>query len=188
MGLCEANKPQEERYEYGKYIFDSGTKCNTENNQKGNNNIEVDCVKHQFDAKHVDDLLLHDTSVNPKHHDPPKCELDPTEVKQLQGQDIYLSKIIAKCKSQHHHDKTPHHLDEHGVMYRGAWEESNVSHAIMVPCKMQPYILYESHNALGHISFTWLYKFIKRFYYWKKLCQDCNKYIRSCTDCQQVTL
>ena len=67
-----------------------------------------------------------------KHHDSPQCKLDPTEEKQLQGQDIHLSKIIAKCKFQHYHDKTPYHFGEHGVMYREVWEVSNIFHAIMV--------------------------------------------------------
>ena len=58
----------------------------------------------------------------------------------------------------------------------------------MVPHKLQPHILYESHNAPGHYRSTWLYNFFKRFYYWKKLYQDCNKYIGSCPECQQVTL
>ena len=48
--------------------------------------------------------------------------------------------------------------------------------------------MYESHNALGHNRPTRLYNFIKRFYCLKNLLQDCNKYVRSCTECQQVTL
>ena len=57
--------------------------------------------------KYVDDLSLHDTAVISRKHDPPQYELDLTEIKQLQGQDTHLSKITAKCKSQHHHDETP---------------------------------------------------------------------------------
>ena len=32
------------------------------------------------------------------------------------------------------------------------------------------------------------YKSLLKFYNWKKLHQDCNKYVRSCTESQQVTL
>ena len=53
---------------------------------------------------------------------------------------------------------------------------------------MQPYILYESHNALGHNGSTRLYHFIRMHYYCKKLHQHCNKYVCSCTESQQVTL
>ena len=53
---------------------------------------------------------------------------------------------------------------------------------------MQPYILYEHHNALGQNSSTRLYHFIRRHYYWKKLHHHCRKYVHSCPECQQVTL
>ena len=58
----------------------------------------------------------------------------------------------------------------------------------MVPQKLQPYRLYEWHNALGPSRSTRLYTFIERHYYWKKSHQDCNMYVRSCTECQQATL
>ena len=61
-------------------------------------------------------------------------------------------------------------------------------HTIIVPHTLQPYILYESLNVLGHNGPIRLYNFIKRCCYWKKLCQHCNKYVRSCSECQQVTL
>ena len=64
----------------------------------------------------------------------------------------------------------------------------NIFHAIMVPNTLQPYILYECHNALGLNGSTRLYQFIRRNYYWKKLCQNGNNYMHSCTECQQVTL
>ena len=70
--------------------------CNIENSQKVNQNFEVDNVRYQLEQEHVDDLFLHDTSVNFKHHEAPWCKLDVTEIKQLQGQDMHLSKNIAK--------------------------------------------------------------------------------------------
>ena len=87
--------------------------CNIENSQKVNQNFEVQGIKYQCDAKHVDDLSLHDTSVHSKKHNPLQCKLHLTEVKPLQGQSKHLSKIIVRHKSQHHHDKTPYYLDEH---------------------------------------------------------------------------
>ena len=61
---------------------------------------------------------------------------------------MYLSKIITKCKSQHHHDNIPYYLDEHGIASRKIKDGLNIFHAVMVPQKLQPHILYESHNAL----------------------------------------
>ena len=135
----------------------------------------------------VDDLSSSDTVAKPKLQDPPQCILDLTEVKQLQWQGTHLSTIIAKCTSHSHHNETPYYLDDNGIVYRKVRDGSNIFHNIMVPQKLQPYILYECHNALGHNGTTRLYTFIKRFYYWKKLYQDCSKYVRSCAECQQVT-
>ena len=58
----------------------------------------------------------------------------------------------------------------------------------MMPQTLQPYILYENHNSLGHNGSTRLHNYIKRHYNWRKLWQHCNKYIRSCSECHQVTL
>ena len=44
-----------------------------------------------------------------------------------------MSEIIVKCKSKHYHDKTPYHLDDHGIAYRKVKDRSNDFHAIMVP-------------------------------------------------------
>ena len=89
-------------------------------------------------------------------------------------------KIITKCRSQHHNDKTPYYLDEYNIAFRKIRDGLNIFHAIMVPQNLQPYILYKSHNALGHSRCSRLYNFIKRDYYWKKLHQDCNKHTWSC--------
>ena len=44
--------------------------------------------------------------------------LRPNRIKQLQWQNMHLSKIITRCKSQHYHDKTSYYLDEHGIAYK----------------------------------------------------------------------
>ena len=100
---------------------------------------------------------------------------------------MHISKIVTKCKSKNY-DKILYYLDEHGVEYRKNEDESNIFHVAMVPQSLQPYILYENHNPPEHNGFTRLYSFIKRHFYWRKLYQHCNKYVRSCPVCQQVTL
>ena len=101
---------------------------------------------------------------------------------------MHLAKIIAKCNCQHHCDKIAYYLDEHGIVYKKFLDRSNIFHTIIVLQKLQPYILYKSHNTLGHNGSTRLYNSIKRFYYSKKLYQNCDKYVRSSTECQQATL
>ena len=70
IDLYEADEPKKEGHEYGKSVFDSETVCSIEIKEKVNQDFEVGGVKYQLDAKQVDDLLLHDTSVNSKNHDP----------------------------------------------------------------------------------------------------------------------
>ena len=46
-------------------------------------------------------------------------------------------------------------------------------------------------RAIMHIGYngsTWLYNFIKRHYFWRKLHHHHSKYVRSCPECQQVAL
>ena len=54
----------------------------------------------------------------------------------------------------------------------------------MVPNTLQ----YECFNRLGHNGSTRLYHFISKKLLLEKLHQNCNKYVNSCTECQQVTL
>ena len=73
-------------------------------------------------------------------------------------------------------------------MYKEFRDRPNIFDTIMVPNALQPYNLYESHNALGYNGSTSLYHFIRRHYIWKKLCQHGNKYVCSCPVYQQVML
>ena len=90
--------------------------CGVDSNQNVNQEFKTDGIKCQLDTEHVDDLSAPDTAENPKLQDPLQCKLDLTEVKQLQGQDMHLSKIIEKCTSCSHHDKKPYHSDENMIV------------------------------------------------------------------------
>ena len=57
-----------------------------------------------------------------------------------------------------------YYLDKHGITYGKSRDGPNIFHAIMVPNTLQPYILYESDNALGHNGSTRLYHFIRKHY------------------------
>ena len=48
-----------------------------------------------------------------------------------------------------------------GFAYRKIKDGPNIFHKAMVPQTFQPYILYESNNALGHSGSTRLSNFIK---------------------------
>ena len=122
--------------------LETETICSVDSNQKISQDFEIDSIKYQLDTEHEDDLLPPGTAVKPILQIPLQCKLDLTEAKQLQGQYTHLSKIIAKCISCSHHDKTPYHLDENGIVYRKARDGSNTC-VITVPQRLQPYILYD---------------------------------------------
>ena len=44
------------------------------------------------------------------------------------------------------------------------------------------------HNLLGHNGTMRLYNYIRWFYFWQELKQDCANYVHKCKDCQQVSL
>ena len=60
--------------------------CSIDNNQKVNQDFKIYSIKYQFDTEHENDFSSSNTTVR----GPPKCKLDLTEVKQLQGQDIFV--------------------------------------------------------------------------------------------------
>ena len=62
---------------------------------------------------------------------------------------MHISKVIYKCKSKKN-DKTLYYLDQHGTTYRKSRDGPTIFHATMVLVALQPYISYESHNAIGH--------------------------------------
>ena len=44
------------------------------------------------------------------------------------------------------------------------------------------------HDLMGHNGTTQLYGYIRRFYFWQKLKQDCTKHVCQCKECQQASL
>ena len=142
-----------------------------------------------LDVKDPSYLSSHDVDMHSEDSNPLSLNsnLDLMKIRYLQQQDTHISEIIDKCKSKKC-EKTLYYLDEHSITYRKIKLDKIFFHMIMVLQTLQPFILYESHSKLGHNGSTRLYNFIKRHYYWRKLHQQCNKYIRSCPECPQVTL
>ena len=138
-------------------------------------------MKNYLDEKDLNDLSSHDADMHSGDSNPLylNSSLDLTKIRYIQQQDTHISEIVDKCKSMKY-DKILYYLHEHGIAYAKIKDGQNIFHAIMVPQMLQPYILYEIHNPLGHNCLKRLYNFIKRHYYWRKVCQLCNKYVRSC--------
>ena len=165
LGLDEDNDPE-------------NTVCSVKSNQNVNNEFEIDAIKYCLNEKYLTYFQsqgtdAHIVDANSFSH---IYNLYPTKIKQLKQQDIHISKLLINV-NQRKLNKKPYCLDEHGITYRKKRDGPNIFHTIMVPNTLQPYILYESHNALGHNGSTRLHNFIRGHYYWKKLCQHCNKYV-----------
>ena len=106
--------------------------CSVHSNQKVNQEFEIDSIKYHLDPEHEDDLLPPDTTVKPQIQDLPKCKLNMDKVKQLQVQDPHVSKVIVKCTSHSHHDKTPYIFRQRQDCIEKSGDRSNIIHAIMV--------------------------------------------------------
>ena len=184
LRLYEVNDPEEPGERIWQVYFDRDLEivCDVDINQHSNREFEIKGVKFLIDEKDTDDLPLRSKDEYYGDH----IHSYITKVKQLQ-QDTHINYITTKFQSRKW-DKTLYFLDEHGIIYRKIKDESNIFHSIMVPQTLEPYILYMSYNALGHNCPTCLHSIIKRHYYWRKLCQHCNRYVRSCPNFQQLTL
>ena len=44
------------------------------------------------------------------------------------------------------------------------------------------------HDLMGHNGTMQMYGYIRRFYFWQKLKQDCTKHVHQCKECQHVSL
>ena len=129
--------------------------CDVNISQHSNSKFEIKGIKYLVNEKDLDDLPSQSVDAHSKDHNPSpfKFNLDMTNVKQLQQQDVHITEIATKCKSKKW-DKTLYYSDEHGIVYRKIKDGSNIFHVIMVLQMLQPYILYDSHNALGHSGST----------------------------------
>ena len=168
LGLHDHNEPEQPGKEYRKSIFETDENIihslddDWESADQSEINRQYILDKHNADNKNAS------STSSPPH----TCHLDLQKLKQLQQQDENITKLIAKCKSSKKNE-TSYHLDKH--IYRKIRDRPNIFHAIMVPKNLQPRILYECHNALGHNGSTGLYHPIRRNYYWENLHQNWNK-------------
>ena len=79
-------------------------------------------------------------------------------------------------------------LDSHGALYRKMKDIGKEFRALIVPKTTHKYILYESHNSLGHNGITRLHKLLKMQYDWKGLKESMQRYVRHCPQCQTTNL
>ena len=59
---------------------------------------------------------------------------------------------------------------------------------MVVPKTVQHLVLNMTHDILGSNGTMKLYNYIREFYFWQELKQDCTYHVHKCKDCQQVSL
>ena len=105
--------------------------------------------------------------------------------------DPSLALIINKLqKGTQPHKPLPntYFLNTDGVLYHCISKGFQGFEAIVVPKKLQQLVLTMCHDLMEHNGTMSLYGYIRGFYIWQKLKQDCTKHGPQCKKCQQVSL
>ena len=112
-------------------------------------------------------------------------KLTPEKITQLQKNDIFCNNII-----NHMHCKLTWKLLHicHGHLTQKVTDFNSTFSPVVVPKIVIKYLLYTSHDSLGHVGATKLYHFIKRLYYFSGMQKIIHKYIRTCQKCQIMNL
>ena len=94
-------------------------------------------------------------------------------------------------KNVHKHGDKLSHLyvtDDKGILKRIIRENDRKFEVTMVPKDLTKLILFEVHETLAHPGQLKMYMFIRRFYFWRNLRTDVNKYVKNCSACNKVCL
>ena len=79
-------------------------------------------------------------------------------------------------------------LDDDGVLCQSVREGVLICKAMVGPKMLWQFVLTTMHDLLGHNGTMRLYNYIRQFYFWQELKQDCTNHVHKCKDCQQVSL
>ena len=96
---------------------------------------------------------------------------------------IIINKLQKGIKPQKPLPNT-YFLNTDGVLYHCVREGSQSFEAVMVPKKPFQLVLIMCHDLMEHNGTIQLYGYIRRFYFWQKLKQDCTKHMCQCKGCQ----
>ena len=121
----------------------------------------------------------------------PQTYLSPQQIKRIQLKDQSLAIIINKLRKNKVHS-TPllntYFLNDEGGIYQSVRKGVQTYEAMVVPSMLWQLVLTMTHDLLGHNVTTRLYNYIRCFYFWQELKQDCANHVCKCKDCQQVSL
>ena len=141
------------------------------------NNEESVSDKYTFQVG--DDIYEEDLALIPKPH----IQYVSHQIKWLQMKDPSLAIIMNKLqKGTHPHKPLPntYFMNTDGVLYHCVREGSQSFEAVVVPKKLYQLVLTMCHDLMGHNGTMQLYGYIRRFYFWQKLKEDCTKHVHQC--------
>jgi hypothetical protein len=106
--------------------------------------------------------------------------LSRDNVQQEQSQDTFCR----KQKPGNHHSRSKFFLDKDDVMYR---RQQNEKHQLVVPQTLVQEVIRESHdpNYVAHPGIKQTYSLISLNYWWPKMRESIEQYIRRCDPCQR---
>ena len=102
----------------------------------------------------------------------------PEEIRKLQEKNLHCDKLIENMNFENKWCKGDYSLDPHGTLYKKVKYNGKEFRVLIVPKNIQKYVLYETHNSLGHNGTTGLYQLVKRLYYWKGLKESVQRFVR----------
>ena len=125
--------------------------------------------KHKFQVG--DDIFEEDLSK-------PHVQYTPNQIKHLQMKDPSLAMLSNRLQKGTQFQKplpNTYFLNADGVLYPSVREGSKSFQAIVVLKKLYQLVLTTCHDLMGHNGTMQLYGYIRRYYFWHKLKQDCTK-------------
>ena len=126
-----------------------------------------------------------DVEIPPVSVDVP-TSISPSKIKALQERINWCKEALKLVKKRPANEI--YGINSDGLLYRKVRDNNQIFEAIIIPPELQKVILHECHEMLCHPGTTKLYLFVRRRFYWKGLKRDCVTHVRTCPECQAVTL
>lgn len=100
-------------------------------------------------------------------------------IKHLEGQPVRVPRVFVRGLSSY--------LMRNNVLYKRNFEHSKEKFLLVVPSALRPEILEACHDdpAAGHLGVSRTLARIRTKYYWPKLLDAVQHYVRTCRDCQR---
>lgn len=101
--------------------------------------------------------------------------------------DTIFMKIFAELSSPTYNTTTSKYRNRYFIRDDLLYFRDNTSERVCVPRKVQPVLLKEFHDIpiSGHMGVARTYDALRRHYYWPHMHKSVQRYVTSCTTCQQ---